>query len=47
MQICGDAHRSNFGIFGSPERHLVFDVNDFDETARAAVDSGRLDAADL
>src|SRR6202050_4092065 len=34
VQICGDAHLSNFGIFGSPERHLVFDVNDFDETAR-------------
>ncbi len=32
-QLCGDAHLSNFGIFGSPERHLVFDVNDFDETA--------------
>jgi len=33
VQVCGDAHLSNFGIFGSPERHLVFDVNDFDETA--------------
>lgn len=33
VQICGDAHLSNFGVFGSPERHLVFDVNDFDETA--------------
>jgi uncharacterized protein (DUF2252 family) len=31
-QICGDAHLSNFGIFGSPERELVFDCNDFDET---------------
>jgi uncharacterized protein (DUF2252 family) len=31
-QICGDAHLSNFGMFGSPERHLYFDVNDFDET---------------
>jgi uncharacterized protein (DUF2252 family) len=31
-QICGDAHLSNFGIFGSPERSLVFDCNDFDET---------------
>jgi uncharacterized protein (DUF2252 family) len=31
-QICGDAHLSNFGIFGSPERQLVFDCNDFDET---------------
>jgi len=31
-QICGDAHLSNFGIFGSPERTLMFDVNDFDET---------------
>lgn len=33
-QICGDAHAANFGIFGSPERRLVFDVNDFDETYR-------------
>ncbi len=31
-QLCGDAHLSNFGLFGSPERDLVFDVNDFDET---------------
>ena len=31
-QLCGDAHLSNFGVFGSPERDLVFDVNDFDET---------------
>jgi uncharacterized protein (DUF2252 family) len=31
-QICGDAHLSNFGIFASPERSLVFDLNDFDET---------------
>jgi uncharacterized protein (DUF2252 family) len=34
VQICGDAHLSNFGLFASPERHLFFDVNDFDETAR-------------
>ncbi len=33
VQACGDAHLSNFGIFGSAERHLFFDVNDFDETA--------------
>ena len=32
-QICADAHLCNFGVFGSPERHLFFDVNDFDETA--------------
>jgi len=32
VQLCGDAHLSNFGVFGSPERNLVFDVNDFDET---------------
>jgi len=32
VQACGDAHISNFGIFGSPERALMFDVNDFDET---------------
>jgi uncharacterized protein (DUF2252 family) len=31
-QLCGDAHLSNFGVFGSPERRLVFDLNDFDET---------------
>jgi uncharacterized protein (DUF2252 family) len=31
-QLCGDAHLSNFGAFASPERTLVFDVNDFDET---------------
>ncbi len=32
VQLCGDAHLSDFGAFGSPERRLVFDVNDFDET---------------
>ncbi len=32
VQLGGDAHLSNFGIFGTPERELVFDVNDFDET---------------
>src|SRR5207253_3031988 len=31
-QLCGDAHLSNFGGFASPERELVFDLNDFDET---------------
>ena len=31
-QLCGDAHLSNFGVFASPERQLVFDLNDFDET---------------
>jgi uncharacterized protein (DUF2252 family) len=31
-QLCGDAHLSNFGVFASPERRLVFDINDFDET---------------
>jgi uncharacterized protein (DUF2252 family) len=31
-QSCGDAHLSNFGVFASPERQLVFDLNDFDET---------------
>jgi uncharacterized protein (DUF2252 family) len=35
VQACGDAHLSNFGFFASPERHLVFDVNDFDETLPA------------
>ena len=32
VQLCGDAHLSNFGGFASPERSLVFDINDFDET---------------
>ncbi|MBV8161842.1 MAG: DUF2252 domain-containing protein [Acidimicrobiia bacterium] len=32
VQACGDAHLSNFGVFASPDRALVFDVNDFDET---------------
>ena len=32
VQLCGDAHLSNFGAFGSPERRLLFDLNDFDET---------------
>jgi uncharacterized protein (DUF2252 family) len=31
-QLCGDAHLANFGLFESPERHVVFDINDFDET---------------
>lgn len=35
LQACGDAHIGNFGVFGSPERNLVFDVNDFDETLPA------------
>jgi uncharacterized protein (DUF2252 family) len=32
VQACGDAHLSNFGLYASPERKLLFDVNDFDET---------------
>ena len=32
VQLCGDAHLANFGAFASPERRLIFDVNDFDET---------------
>lgn len=32
VQLCGDAHLSNFGVFATPERELVFDINDFDET---------------
>ena len=32
VQLCGDAHLSNFGLFGSPERRVLFDINDFDET---------------
>jgi hypothetical protein len=33
VQLCGDAHLSNFGLFATPERRMVFDINDFDETA--------------
>ncbi len=32
VQVCGDCHLMNFGIFATPERHLIFDINDFDET---------------
>jgi uncharacterized protein (DUF2252 family) len=32
VQLCGDAHLANFGVFAAPDRTLVFDVNDFDET---------------
>src|SRR4051794_6316194 len=32
VQLCGDAHLSNFGIYAAPDRQLVFDLNDFDET---------------
>jgi uncharacterized protein (DUF2252 family) len=32
VQLCGDAHLSNLGLFGAPDRSVVFDVNDFDET---------------
>ena len=32
VQTCGDAHVANFGVFATPERHVVFDLNDFDET---------------
>ena len=31
-QMCGDAHLANFGIYAAPDRNLVFDLNDFDET---------------
>ncbi|MEU3269975.1 DUF2252 domain-containing protein [Saccharomonospora sp. NPDC006951] len=34
VQVCGDAHLMNFGLFASPERRMVFDINDFDETLR-------------
>jgi len=34
VQLCGDAHLANFGVYASPERRLVFDLNDFDETHR-------------
>jgi uncharacterized protein (DUF2252 family) len=32
VQACGDAHLSNFGVFAAPDRRLIFDLNDFDET---------------
>jgi uncharacterized protein (DUF2252 family) len=35
VQICGDAHVRNLGAFGAPDGHVVFDINDFDETTRA------------
>lgn len=38
VQACGDAHISNFGIFASPERRILFDINDFDETNPAPFD---------
>ena len=41
VQLCGDAHLSNFGAFASPERRLVFDVNDFDESLPGPVRMGR------
>jgi uncharacterized protein (DUF2252 family) len=37
VQLCGDAHLTNFGVFGSPERQMVFDINDFDETLAEAL----------
>ena len=47
VQACGDAHMGNFGIFSSPERRLIFDMNDFDETLPAPfeVDIKRLAAS--
>jgi hypothetical protein len=41
VQACGDAHALNFGIYATPERRLVFDVNDFDETLPAPFRMGR------
>src|SRR5580693_7765252 len=38
VQCCGDAHLLNFGMFAAPDRRLVFDVNDFDETLPAPFD---------
>src|SRR5262245_64796209 len=32
VQLCGDAHLSNFGVYAAPDRRLIFDINDFDET---------------
>ena len=39
-QLCGDAHLANFGVFGSPDRRLLFDLNDFDETLPGPVGVG-------
>ena len=41
VQLCGDAHLSNFGLFGTPERRMIFDINDFDETLPGPVGVGR------
>ena len=41
VQACGDCHVANFGGFGTPERQLVFDINDFDETLPRALGMGR------
>jgi uncharacterized protein (DUF2252 family) len=38
VQACGDAHLLNFGMYAAPDRRLVFDVNDFDETLPAPFD---------
>ena len=45
VQCIGDAHLANFGIFASPTRHLVFDVNDFDETAPGHAGNGTSSAS--
>ena len=48
VQLCGDAHLSNFGAFASPERNLVFDVNDQNErdyaALQAAVQDGKVES---
>ena len=41
FRLCGDAHLSNFGLFASPERRLLFDINDFDEIASRPLGVGR------
>ena len=41
VQLCGDAHLSNFGAFGAPDRRLIFSINDFDETLPGPVRVGR------
>jgi uncharacterized protein (DUF2252 family) len=43
-QLCGDAHLSNFGVFATPERSLIFDLNDFDETLPGPWEGGRIAA---
>jgi hypothetical protein len=46
VQACGDAHMMNFGGFATPERNVIFDINDLDETLPAPFESGRCASAE-